>query len=72
MTLTRAEALVLFEWLHRNEATDVEHPTLGVDEAELRVLWDMSASLERVLTEPFARDYVSLVAKARSEVLGGE
>ena len=63
--LTRAEALVLFEFLARytnEERLEIE------DQAEQRVLWDICASLEKMLAEPFATDYVDTVAKARAEV----
>jgi hypothetical protein len=63
--LTRAEALVLFEFLARymkEERLEIE------DQAEQRVLWDICASLEKILAEPFAPDYVDLVAKARAQV----
>ena len=68
LSLSRAEALVLFDLLHRAEALDSEYSSLGARPAEHRVLWDISALLERHLTEPFAADYDRLVAMARAEV----
>ncbi|MGH8892475.1 MAG: hypothetical protein ACRDWY_04090 [Actinomycetes bacterium] len=63
--LTNDEALVLLEWLNRfNRREDVEFD----DQAEQRVLWDVEASLEAALTEPFSSDYDRLLADARDRV----
>ena len=65
--LSNAEALVLFEWLHRMEAG----PGLdGVveDPAEKVALWNLSALLEREMVEPFHDDYAKRVAAARSRL----
>jgi len=61
--LSRDEALVLFEWLHRNDearAIRVEDP------AEQRVLWDLEARLEAALAEPLDPAYDALLAEARA------
>jgi hypothetical protein len=64
--LSANEALVLFEWLHRVEDQEA---ALGIeDQAEQRVLWDMSACLERVLVESFDGNYHQLVSDARAAV----
>ena len=61
--LTRAEALVLFEWLASHDgALPVAHP------AEQDVLWRVEAALERVLTEPLAADYDAAVESARKKI----
>jgi hypothetical protein len=63
--LTPDQALVLFEWLAREDGKDAlptEHP------AELQVLWDLEAQLERVLVEPFRPDYAELLAAARERL----
>ena len=63
--LTGDEALMLFDWLVRfNDAR------AGVfeDQAEQRVLWDVECMLEQVLAEPFRKDYVELLRKARERV----
>ena len=66
VVLSANEALVLFEWLHRVENQEA---ALGIeDQAEQRVLWDMSACLERVLVEPFDGNYHQLVSDARAAV----
>jgi len=64
--LSRAEALVLFEFVWRfsqDEKLDI------VDQSEARVLWNVCASLEKILTEPFDQNYDDLLAAARDEVL---
>ena len=38
------------------------------DQPEERVLWDLCASLESILVEPFAENYIELLEKARAEV----
>jgi hypothetical protein len=67
--LTRAEALVLFEWLVRVGSTadlPVEHPS------EERVLWRIESQLESALAEPMAANYDEVLAAARKEVLGSD
>jgi hypothetical protein len=60
LTLDRAVALVLFDFLART--------TDELDGEPLRALWSLLAELEESLTEPFAADYAKLLAKARSDV----
>jgi len=67
LTLTSAEALVLFEWL----SCANEQPTLSfADPAEQQVLWGIEAQLEKTLVEPFKPNYCDLVEAARREVRG--
>ena len=62
--LTRAEALVLFEWLHNHENND----TTPGDPAERTALCNLSAVLERTLLEPFQSDYDELVQRSRQHL----
>jgi hypothetical protein len=65
LKLTKAEALVLFEWLARTaaaEALPIEDPS------EQQVLWRVEGQLEKVLVEPLRPDYLKLVADARRQV----
>jgi len=63
--LSRDEALVLYEWVsHFNKREDVVFD----DQAEQRVLWDIEASLESSLDEPFADSYSDLLTAARARV----
>lgn len=66
IALSRDQALVLFEWLARTGAG--EQPAAFEDQAEQRVLWDLEAALETVLTEPLREDYRDLVAAARERL----
>ena len=69
LRLTKPEALVLFDWLHRLEDQAIDAAQLGVvDQAEERVLWDLSASLESALPEPFLPEYAELLDAARAQV----
>lgn len=63
--LSKAEALVLFDWLAGQDLTETvrfSHPS------EEKVLWRMQGQLESVLAEPFASNYKSLLAEARNVV----
>lgn len=63
--LSRAEALVLFEWLSRFNKTSRSDFD---DQAEQRVLWDLEAMLEAILVEPLESRYDDLLAAARARV----
>jgi hypothetical protein len=63
--LTRDEALVLFDLLHRFEKTeklDLQH------QAEEQALWNLSCLLERELVEPFSRNYDEIPEQARARL----
>ena len=63
--MTRAEALVLFEFLSRfdqGQQLDIR------DKAEELVLWHVHGAFERVLAEPFAADYLKRLEIARETV----
>ncbi|WP_437608245.1 hypothetical protein WMF20_46810 [Sorangium sp. So ce834] len=66
--LTEAEAIVLFEWLTRNENAEALRYD---DPAEQKVLWKLEAVLERTLVQPLAPNYSELLVKARKEVANG-
>jgi hypothetical protein len=66
LTLSRAEALVLFEWLASLESKNVKHV---IDEAEQAVLWDIEALLECMLSEILSPDDKQLVLSAKQQVL---
>ncbi len=68
LELTRAQAVVLSEWLFR---TDRDESLSVVDPSEQRVLWLLEGQLESVLVEPLRPDYAELLAKARKEVNEG-
>jgi hypothetical protein len=68
LQVTRQEALVLFEWLAKQEAIGTkafQHP------AEEKVLWKLQGQLEARLPELFAADYADIVAEARRLVESG-
>lgn len=64
LALTPDEALVLFEWLARFNATENEF----ADQAEQRVLWDLESMLESALIGPLRPDYTVLLSAARERV----
>ena len=63
--ISKAEALVLFEFLSRFSDED---KLLIEDQAEARVLWDLCCVLEKQLAEPFRSDYSQLLQQARDQV----
>ncbi len=64
--LEKEEAIVMFEWICRfNKARNVN---LFQDQAEERVLWDVEASLEKIMPEILERGYAEILAKAREKV----
>jgi hypothetical protein len=76
LTLSKAEALVLFEWL-----ASLDGWLAGLDESQMppfahpseeKVLWKVEGQLESVLTEPFAPNYSELLIQARRAVETGE
>ena len=70
--MSRAEALILFEWIHRHEDVNVDLPALVNDEAERAVLWGISGALEKLLPEPFSGDYDDTIADAQRRVTPDE
>ncbi len=67
--LSRAEAIVLYDWLFR---FNKNHDQLFQDQAEQRVLWDLEATLESMLVEPFDPGYQKFLAAARDRVRDAE
>lgn len=66
LSLTHDKALVLFEWLSREDANSripIEH------QAEQMVLWDIEGQLERALVDPLQADYAMKIAAARERVV---
>ena len=69
LSLTHDQALVLFEWLSKEDCRSdlaTEH------QAEQKVLWEIEAQLERALVEPLQPDYRALVAAARERLVSEE
>ncbi len=65
--LSKDEALVLFDLLHRwEDAGDVRGK---VETSEQAALWGLSAALESLLVEPFATNYQDLVRRSRQRLL---
>jgi hypothetical protein len=70
VSLTRDQALVLFELLHRWEDEHLVSPPKH--QAETVALWGLSASLEKELREPFNPRYDDLVSEARARLSATE
>jgi hypothetical protein len=65
LELSREEAIVFFEWLARFNKSEDWH---FEDQAEQRVLWNLEATMESVLVEPFDPNYTQILATARAKV----
>jgi hypothetical protein len=66
ITFNEEEALVLLDWL--SNFNEEERPTLFQDQAEQRILWDIEAVLEKVLSVAFDSNYQDVLSKARQQV----
>ena len=65
LTLSKDEALVLFEFLFRfSEEENLEIK----DKSEEHVLWKLQGTLEKALSEPFSKEYSSLIEEARKNL----
>jgi hypothetical protein len=69
LTLSKSEALVLFEWLASLDASQIP---LFAHPSEEKVLWKIEGQLESVLPEPFAPNYRELLTQARRAVESGK
>jgi hypothetical protein len=69
LSLSRDEALVLFEWLARLDSTN---SFTCEDHAEEVVLWTLHGRLEKVLAEPFSPQYTEMLNAARQRVRESE
>jgi hypothetical protein len=68
LRLSKAEALVLFEWLAKLDSLQPPfiHPS------EEKVFWKIEGQLESILVEQFAPNYDELLSQARRTVESGE
>ena len=66
LTVTKDEALVLFEFLARFNQTD--HTDIFEDQAEQKILWILEGQLEKQLVEPFKPDYKDIIKEARNKI----
>lgn len=69
--LSHDEALVLFEWLSRTDDLTNHFGGIVEDQAEQRALWNLTALLERAMTDPFRPEYSTLVERARARLRDG-
>ena len=68
LTLSYAEAIVLSELLSRMERDQHWDRIPFADQAELRVILDLTATFEPVIDEVFSRKYDQVLDRARAEV----
>ncbi len=67
--LTHDEALIFFDWLARDEDSQMDTPS---HESEQVVLLKIEGQLEQLLIEPFDEDYTERLEAARDRILLGE
>ena len=70
LTLTKDEALVLFDFLGRFNQTD--HTDIFESQSEQKTLWILEGQLEKQLVEPFKPDYKDIIKEARNKIRDGE
>lgn len=66
LKLSNDEALVLLEWL--SSLNEKEDFSLFQDQAEQRVLFDLEAQLEKIISGTFEENYADILSKARQRV----
>jgi hypothetical protein len=66
LTITKNEALVLFEFLARFNQS--KYSDIFEDQAEQKTLWILEGQLERQLVEPFRPDYKTIINEARNNI----
>jgi hypothetical protein len=67
LSMSRDEALLLFEMLFRYEQQGLLPQR---NDAETRVLWNLMVYLEKSLREPFGAEYEELFLQARQTLFG--
>ncbi|MDO6964044.1 hypothetical protein [Rhizobium alvei] len=65
ISLTRAEALVLFEMLSRYSDSTQDRVLVIEDAAERQALWNFCSTFEKVLAEPFLANWPDVLADAK-------
>ncbi len=66
LTITKDEALVLFEFLARLNQT--KRSNIFDDQSEQKILWIIEGQLEKQLVEPFRPDYKDIIKEARNKI----
>jgi hypothetical protein len=66
ITFSEEEALVFFGWL--SNFNQEERSTLFQDQAEERILFDIEAELETVVSATFDNNYQEILLKARQKI----
>lgn len=70
LTLTKDEALVLFDFLGRFNQAD--HTDIFEDQSEQKTLWILEGHLEKQLVELFKPDYKDIIKEARNKIRDGQ
>jgi hypothetical protein len=65
LELTHPEALVLINWISKNDEKD---SIPFSDPAEQKVLWKIEGLLENTLVEVFAENYDEIIRQAQKDV----
>ena len=65
LTLSKEQALVLFEFLSRFNQD--EHKEIFEDQSEEKMLWILEGQLQSILVEPFMPDYLDIILDARNK-----
>ena len=68
ITLTKSEALVLFEMLSRYSDGKIDRSLTVLDSPERQALWNLCCCFEKELAEPFSKKYDELLAAAKADL----
>lgn len=69
LKLSKPEALVFFEWLSRNwERNGWGDESLFSHPAERQILMWLEADLEKILSEPFDRNYKKIIEESYNKI----
>lgn len=64
ISLPKDDALILFDWLARFNEGSI-HTT---DEVEKQILFNLEATFEKLLVEPFAANYNEIIALTKARI----
>lgn len=64
ISLPEDDALIFFDWLARFNEGNLTTP----DDIEKQVLCNIEATLEKLLVEPFAKNYDEIIDSAKSRI----
>jgi len=68
ISLTKQEAIILFELLSRYSDSDKDNELQVLDNAERNSLWRLHGYFEKELSEPFLPNYLDILKAAKASL----